>query len=283
MNIANLPGRIRSSWQIVLIALIGVVLVVVISVYLPDGVDWHTAFRPAARQLAMLKNPYEIEGFFNAPWTLLPLIPLALLPESAGRALLFVISVVAFGFAAYHLGARPLALGAFTLSPPVIHCLLNANIDWMPLLGFVLPPQIGLFFVVTKPQVGFALALFWLVEAWREGGLRQVVHVFWPVSVCSVASVLLFGPWPLRFQREVSLGWNASLWPMSIPVGLALLVASIRTRKANYAMAASPCLSPYVLLHAWSGALVSIVSLQAETLVAVAGLWILVAIRVLAE
>lgn len=66
---------------------------------------------------------------------------------------------------------------------------------------------------------------------------------------------------------------------MSIPVGLALVVASIRKRKMEYAMGAAPCLSPYVLFHSWSGALAAILSAQAETLIAVAGLWILVILR----
>ena len=66
---------------------------------------------------------------------------------------------------------------------------------------------------------------------------------------------------------------------MSIPVGLALLVAAVRKRRIEYAMGASPCLSPYVLFHSWSSALVSIVSLEAETVAAVVGLWVVVIIR----
>ena len=46
-------------------------------------------------------------------------------------------------------------------------------------------------------------------------------------------------------------------------------------------MAASPCLSPYVLLHAWSGALASLASLNAEMVAAVIGLWIMVILRFL--
>jgi len=44
-------------------------------------------------------------------------------------------------------------------------------------------------------------------------------------------------------------------------------------------MGAVPCLLPYVLLHSWVGAWASIVSLQAETLAAVVGLWVLVVTR----
>jgi hypothetical protein len=89
----------------------------------------------------------------------------------------------------------------------------------------------------------------------------------------------IYGLWPLRFGKTLSFWWNASLWPTSIPVGLALTVAALRTRKIGYAMAAGPCLSPYVLLHSWVGALAAILQLPQETLVAVIGLWILVILR----
>jgi len=65
-------------------------------------------------------------------------------------------------------------------------------------------------------------------------------------------------------------------WPASIPVGLALLIAAIRKRKIEYAMGASPCLSPHVILHSWVGALLAVVSSTPELIAAVCGLWILV-------
>ena len=41
-------------------------------------------------------------------------------------------------------------------------------------------------------------------------------------------------------------------------------------------MAASPCLSPYVLFHSWPGAVAAFLVLPGETLAAVVGLWVLV-------
>jgi hypothetical protein len=239
------------------------------------GVDWECVYRPASRDLVLTGNPYRIagEGFLNAPWVLLPLIPLAFLPVNIGYAILTVVGLGCFAYAAYKFGARPIALAAFILSPPVIHSLLQGNIDWLILLGFVLPPQLGLLLVAIKPQMGSVVALFWLVEAFRKGGWREAVRVFWPVTVALLISFLIYGLWPLHFERELNHWWNASLFPASIPVGVGLLVASLRKRSIGYAMGASPCLSPYVLLHAWSGALMAIVSLPYETLAVVAALW----------
>jgi hypothetical protein len=268
-----------SIYQLVLISLAFILLIGAMSFVLPPAVDWHKAFRPAARELVSGRSPYNVDGYFNAPWALLPLIPLALLPENVGRAIAFVVSLAALTFTAHRLGARPLAIAVLLVSPPVMHGLLNGNIDWLAAIGFVLPPQIGLFFITVKPQMGIAVGIFWMVEAYRKDGWREVMRVFGPITVAMLLSFVLFGLWPLRFERELDLWWNASLWPTSIPVGLALLVSAVRKGKIEYAMGASPCLAPYVLLHSWVGALLAIVASLPEMVAAVIGLWILVVIR----
>jgi hypothetical protein len=250
-----------------------------LSVYFPRGVDWHTAFRPATLELLSGRSPYNIQGFFNPPWTLLPLIPFAVLPENVGRALLVIAGFIAFAYTGHKMGGSKLATTAILLSPPVMHCTLNGNIDWLALLGVIMPPQIGLFFVSTKPQIGIAIAAFWLVESWRDGGWRETLRVFLPITLTGILSLLLYGMWPLRAGVEVGLWWNASLWPMSLPVGLVLIVTAIRSRKLAYAMGASPCFSPYILLHSWVVAVYALIQSTPETVAAVIGLWLLVLIR----
>ncbi len=271
---------LRTNWRLIPIATaLAVALVAAGSIYLPPAIDWHYTFRPAARELLALRDPYAIDGFYYPAWALVPILPLAVLPENIGRALFFLLSLGALAYTGYRMGAKPLALAAFIGSPLVVHGVLNGNIDWLPILGFVLPPWLGMFFVVIKPQIGFVVAIFWVVEAWRKGRWREVLKVSLPTAIGLGLSFVIFGFWPQRFGRTLSFWWNASLWPMSIPVGLVLLVTSIRTRRIEPAMAAAPCLSPYVLFHSWAGALLAIATFQMEMLVAVAGLWLLVLIR----
>lgn len=248
---------------------------------IPPAIDWSITFRPATLALLSGESPYGRFYFVHAPWTVIPLIPLAILPEAVGRVLLIFFSLASYAFVAHRLGGSKKAIVAFLLSPLVMHVILNGNMDWFAVIGFVMPPQIGLFFISTKPQIGIAVALFWLVEAWRKEGWNQVVRIFAPFTVVLLISLLIFGLWPLEFiyQEVPQVYYNASLWPLSIPVGLALFVASIRKRKIQYAMAASPCLSPYLLFYSWGGVLLSIISSTPETIVAVVGLWILIAIR----
>jgi hypothetical protein len=254
-------------------------IVFLVTYYVPYGVDWRTAFRPAAQALLHLESPYSVEGYFNAPWALLPLIPIALLPESLGYALLVLFSLAGFSYTAHRIGARPSVIVILLLSPPVIHSLLNGNIDALAVLGFVMPPQIGLFFILIKPQIGIALAIYWLIESWREGGVHLTFKTFAPVTGLLIISFLLFGLWPLRFKDEIHLWWNASLWPASIPIGLGLLAAALRGKKKEYAIAASPFLSPYVLLHSWVGALLAMVSRVRWITLAVMFIWALIIIR----
>ncbi|HIE57252.1 MAG TPA: hypothetical protein EYP88_03350 [Anaerolineales bacterium] len=166
-------------------------------------------------------------------------------------------------------------------SPVVIHSLLNANLDWMPVLGYTLSPAIGLFFIAVKPQMGSVVAIFWLVESWRQGGWRQIAKTFFPVTLAYLLSFAFYGLWPLNILKasRYTTWWDASLWPMSIPVGLALLIFAVRTWNIRPAMAASPCLSPHVLFHSWVAVLAAIVSSTPETIAAVIGLWVLVFIR----
>jgi len=247
--------------------------------YLPPAIDWTTAFRPATLDLLAGRNPYDNPLMIHAPWGMIPLIPLALLPEAVGRVLLVICGLASYAYVAHKLGAKPIATIFLLLSPPVMHVLLNGNLDWLAAIGFVLPPQFGLFFISVKPQMGIAVAPFWLIQAWRQGGWKQVLKTFAPFTIVLALSFAVFGLWPLGSSRTADYWWNASLWPMSIPVGLALFVASIRKQKIEYAMAASPCLSPYVLLHSWVGALLAIVSSTPETIAAVIGLWLLIGIK----
>ena len=278
-------NKSQSQRQIILGAAIVLGLLVMVAGaarLLPYGVDWSSPIRPACLAMLQGKNPYEsVEYFGFAPWAMIPLLPAALLPEQVGRGILFVASLVAFAYGIRKLGAKPVAAAAFLISPPVVHSLLNANLDCLPLIGFTLPPAIGLFFISVKPQMGSVVALFWLVESWKSGGFWKVVKVFAPFGAVFLVSLVIFGFWPAHYFeiQTVSATWNASLWPVSIPIGLALAVAALRKREMRFAMAASPCLSPYVLLHAWSGALASLAPFSAEMIAAVAGLWITVVLH----
>lgn len=127
--------------------------------------------------------------------------------------------------------------------------------------------------------MGVAVKLFWAAQSWRRGGLNEFSAVIAPILIALAISFLLFALWPWRFEREIGLWWNASLWPASIPVGFGSTAAWIKREEIKYSLGASPCLSPYVLLHSGVAALLALSSSLIYSAVAVAGLWIVVVIR----
>jgi hypothetical protein len=258
----------------VILAIVSVLVILGAYFFLPIGADYHAAFRPAALAIARGENPYEVTLFYNPPWTLLPLLPIALLPEKLGNAILFMACLVAYTYLPRKLNASLAVTLIFLISPPVLYDLWSININWLVMLGYLMPPQIGLFFVLMKPQVGGLMALFWLVEAWREGGLRQVFKTFAPVTVMIVISLLIFPGWFLKSPGLVDISWNVSLWPLSIPIGLLLISLALRLRKARYAYMASPFLSPYVALNSYSTVILGLVDNPWEIFAAVVGMWI---------
>jgi hypothetical protein len=133
--------------------------------------------------------------------------------------------------------------------------------------------QIGLFFVLMKPQVGIGIAIYWLVEAWRSGKWREVVRIFAPVGLDSGLSLIVFGFWTLRITEPISLAVNTSLWPQSISIGIVLILGAIRSQRPGLAMTSSPYLSPYLAMHSWSIPVLGLLPDNFLCIGAVIGLW----------
>ncbi len=247
------------------------------------GVDWRETFYPAARAVIEGKNPYEAAPTFrNMPWVLIPLLPLAFFSERVSGVLYFTLTLVLYAWTAIRLKASRTALIAFLLSPPVIYGMILLNVDALVLAGFILPPQIGLFLVLIKPQMGIAMALFWFFEAWREGGLKSLMRDFAPVTFALILSFVVFGSASIGRSGDLPQStWNASLWPWAFPIGFALTILSIHHRRADQAMAASPFLSPYLAYHSWVSVLAGLVRHDLELVLAVIGMWLVAIIRIL--
>jgi hypothetical protein len=247
----------------------------------PIGQDWIQFFRPATLSLIHGQNPYAIQDFHNAPWTLIPFIPFALMPEKAGRAGFFLLNFIGFFYTAYKLGAKPISLILFMTSYPVINCLNGGGIDWLPMLSFVTPAPVSLIFAAMKPQVGIGMGVYWLFESWRVGRVRTIVRNFLPVTLMLCASFALYGFWILTFVGKSQNSVNMSLFPYSVPLGLYLLWVAITQRRARPAMAAGPFLAPYHTLFTLAAPLVALLDHPKLLAIVSACLWIHGIVRVL--
>lgn len=249
------------------------------------GYDWIHTYRPAALAMARGESPYTVDIYYAAPWALLPLIPIALLPEQAGVICIFLLGLSAFAYIAYKLGAKPVSMIIFLLSASVVGCLLWGNIEWMPLLAIVLPAPIGLIFALIKPQVGIGIVIYWFFKILKAEGIKSVIKTFIPVSIVTLLSFLIYGLWPLRFQQTLDLSnnsaldYNSTIWPQGAFIGIWLIYKSIKNHKIETATAASPFLSPYTLQYTWVAVLVPAINKPMELLIISIGLWIPVAFR----
>ncbi len=214
--------------------------------------DWWTSFYPPTIVFLHGGDPYRNWPFYGPFWTLIPMIPFALLGEQWGGVALFYFNALSYAFIAYRMRARLPALILFLLSPLVFRELYQGNIDSMVLWGTLMPPVLGLFFVSMKPHMGIIIAVYWAYHIWREHGVRRLVLTFLPITAAAALSFILYKNWFLYSRFLISTPWNVSLLPWSIPVGLALAYWSLRKKKLNLSLAAAPFLAPYVQLGSWA-------------------------------
>lgn len=252
--------------------------------YLPIGLDWHNAYRPAALSMLRGESPYGMsefgQAFYNAPWALIPFLPFAIMPYQIGRVGVFIMGLAGFAIIAYKLKAPPISLLIFLTSAAVIGCLNNGNLDWLPMLAFILPARWGLIFAAMKPQIGIGVGIYWLFESYQEGGIRAVFKTFAPVGILLLSSFWLYGFWFLEFSKLENNINNMSLFPYSIPVGLYLIWASISRKDLRPAMASSPLLAPYVSQFSYAAVLAPLLQKPGWLGIVSAMLWIPVIQRV---
>jgi hypothetical protein len=248
----------------------------------PPGGDWMN-FLPAIQVFLQGGNPYlvgaEFYGVYEPFWTYILLAPFALLPFWTGRILLFLVSIVAFTVTAVKMGASRYQLVLFLFSASVFGGLYSGNIDFLVTLGFWMPAQIGLFFVMMKPQIGICIAVFWMYMAWKEGGALKVAKVFAPVTAAYLLSFLMYGFWPKHLFNMPNNPWNSGLFPYLLPIGIFLLYKALQLKDKRLSGISSPLVSPYVTGYNFSIVLLSLFNRPLLFLAAWVVLWLIVLVR----
>jgi hypothetical protein len=240
-------------------------------------------FLPAIQVFLQGGNPYlvgaEFYGVYEPFWTYILLAPFALLPFWTGRILLFLVSIVAFTVTAVKMGASRYQLVLFLFSASVFGGLYSGNIDFLVTLGFWMPAQIGLFFVMMKPQIGVCIAVFWMYMAWKEGGALKVAKVFAPVTAAYLLSFLMYGFWPKHLFNMPNNPWNSGLFPYLLPIGLFLLYKALQLKDKRLSGISSPLVSPYVTGYNFSIVLLSLFNRPVLFLAAWVVFWLTALVR----
>jgi hypothetical protein len=268
-DIVNILGIPRAKFGSIGFALIsaGVVFsAILLALYLfatlpVTYMDWMEFLRPAAVEWWAPFRP----GVFNPPWLFVLLHPLTWLDPRLGAGLLLVISLVIVG--AYMRSAKKALIVA--CSAPMIVMITLGQIDALILLGLVIPSEIGLLWLLMKPQGVYLAAL-------RRMNLRSLTIV----ALIFVLSLLLWGFWwqdiaPLRSLFNGS--HNASFFPYTIPLGIIPLYVGLKRKSDALLCMASLCFCPYFMITSTLPAVAAVVQEtedQKVWFVTVLGSWV---------
>lgn len=247
----------------------------VVDTLLAISQDWIQSFLLAIPIFLNGGNPYSVTHFWNPVWALFPLIPFEFAP--LGRCLLFIVSVVAYMLIAKKLGARPVTMFAFLVSPLVFDALLWGNIEWLTLLGLAMSPLSGMWLLVLKPQMTIAPIAFILLFALRDRGWLASAKLITLPVVALVASFAVYGFWIVKLINYSSVtGQSLSFFPWSLVPGVVLFVLSLRRRDIRYSLAASPMFFPSISPQVWLVVPLAFVSSTRWSIVFLVASWVFV-------
>jgi hypothetical protein len=199
-------------------------------------------FYKAAQAMLLGLSPYTVTGFYNPAWALLPFLPLAVLPFAFAQTLYAIITCAGVVAALHRFGLPSRTILIVSLISPLLWLnVAYANVDWVVLLGATLPPPIGIWFVLIKPQIGIGVVLYWLLmhdsRRWR---------VFVPVTVALLLNYALLGS--PAFQLG---GAQSNVFPFGLPIAALLLWQAIKRSSLNHAAPIGLFLSPYLSITSW--------------------------------
>ena len=207
------------------------------------GVDF-TLLYPAGQAVWQGQNPYTAAPmFFNPPWALFILTPLSIFPIQIARWIWFTLGAIAYLFIFHRLKLSQWGRVALLLSPFIYFDLGIGNMDWLVMLGLVLPESIGAWLITLKPQFSVIIFILWVKQR------KYIVLI--PFAILGM--LVIFQVWQL--PNITDKPWNASIFPYGIPIGLWLGWQAYKQDDKILALAAMPFLSPYLAFQSWVFAL----------------------------
>jgi hypothetical protein len=221
-----------------------------------SGDDWETFHGASWRVLhgeSLYGSKITHAYYSNPPWLAVLLIPLAILPEKLGWAMVCAATLILSLVLLRHWETRPGRIKPvlILMSPPMMYTLLHGEIDVLIISGVLLPIQWWPLVALTKPQVAIGLAAGVPPKYWLRAAMI--------IGVALLISLLWFGFWPreLLAQDTPFVGaahnfWEG-LWPNQVPLGVLLVVMGISRKDERLLVAGSPFLSPYAALSSFIG------------------------------
>lgn len=203
------------------------------------------------RSAEFVQTPFAVAGFVNPPWLAVVMIPFATLPLPVA-----VLAQVAIYFGAitclvYVLGGNWQAVAIALTSFVALDSTMETGIDWIVIVGLLLPMGWNAPFVFIKPQT--ALGYFAGVP------LRNWLRLILGAAITGILSLVMWGWWLpaiLENIRLYTVSATVNLAPMayltpfvSLPLGVFLLWQAYRRRDPLIGVLAWLFIVPYIALY----------------------------------
>ena len=194
------------------------------------GGDW-IIFYPALQA----NDPYSISGYYNPPWLLWLLYPLSFLDQLSAHALWITLVLLLTIRCVYELGGNWVSLLLAIVSPGFIMSMLNGQIDILVLLGLLTGSWA---LTLIKPQV-LGMSILYRTIVTRK--------IDWVSIGLITVSLMVSGLWITRMAKlPNNAGWNLSLFPIGVPIGIILFIASVIKKDIYLAALSTYFFAPYM-------------------------------------
>lgn len=163
------------------------------------------------RGLSYIDSPYTIPGFVNPPWTLIILAPLNVIGFDIAILLQIIMYFVLLALLLRKFGGGVLAAIVVFTSPLAPDAVINLNIDWIVIVGLLIPQAWSAPLLLAKPQnaLGYIMSF------------KRQIFAWWIIGalITTLISLLVWGWWVPDWltQLEVSpVTWTINLAPRAL-------------------------------------------------------------------
>ncbi|MBI3244775.1 MAG: DUF2029 domain-containing protein [Chloroflexi bacterium] len=262
----SLIARYRQLPHLELIVYLGISIAMLVMLpNIPDHErDWEKNYvAPALTWLGGVHEPWKLHPtFFNPPFVLLLVTPLALLGNPASYIVFTALMLTSLYASARMLGGSPIWL---VLSYPGIWMLAFGQLEPLVVLGIAFGwyairskqyiwLTLAYVLLAIKPQIGLVPALLYFV--WTPDWKTRL-RTSWLTALVIGWTFINWGLWPMEFLPRIatqdnglSITVGVSLWPIIGPFALALFIPALSGRidrrlRLLILLAANALASPY--------------------------------------
>ncbi len=275
MNIeTKIPNESLSTKQKLFILILAIGVSAFIAILIPDYANDFTCFYEAGSAIASFQSPYSVDCYYSPVWVAILFSPLSVFTREIAYRVYAAILFGSYLFIIWKISKQDLIVSLIaSFSPFVFMTMQYGNIDWLVLLGLISPKFLGIWLILTKPQMGFTLAILWAWKIYKDEGIRALFVTFTPVTIGLLVSLML----GMRLPNPGSLSsWSADIWPFGLLLGIPALVIAFQKRDEYLALGTAPFLTPYIGPMSWAAILPFAMKNRKYITVAVVLSWLLV-------